>query len=121
MRTGRLIWLVAAAHLVLSLVFVFGAFALAMNVSGERDFSSAGVSPAKQAAALAAGGVADSLLWPVAYCDSAHGGCAWVSRWVPGAWSWLLLPANSLAWGAAAAGGLGLARRLRRPRPVGSA
>jgi hypothetical protein len=100
-------------HLLLSIGLALISLRLAAEVSNERDLNPAGPSDVKVAAADASAWLADGLMRPLAYCDPGRGGCDWVSHWLPGAWSLMLFPLNSLAWGVGAVGVAAFVRWLR--------
>lgn len=107
----------ALIHLVLSAGVAVRSLRLAVEASNERALNPSGPSQGKVVAADVSGWLADVLWRPLAYCDAAQGNCAWMQRWLPGGWSLILLPANSLVWGLAAAGIYALWRGMRR-RPT---
>jgi hypothetical protein len=114
--------LVAVFHLVGSSALMVTSFSVVMRRSFQRDFENYVPPRAVQAREAWLPTAADVLWSPVAGCAD-PGGCVGLGRLLPGGWSWLILPLNSLVWGAAVAlahrGSFRLRDTIRTSRALG--
>jgi len=114
--------LVAVFHLVGSSALMVTSFSVVMRRSFQRDFENYIPPRAVQARETWLHTAADVLWSPLAGCAD-PGGCFGLGRLLPGGWTWLILPLNSLVWGAAVVlayrGSIRLRDAIRGPRVLG--
>ena len=99
-KPSRRFLLIFIFHLSLTILLMFASFSLVMKRSGERQLTSTFVS-ADHPLDSVLHSAADFMTFPLGYTNPAAGEASFLVDLLPGAWSWLVLPFNSLLWATA--------------------